>query len=191
MVGEKRFKKFAWIGLSVFILITAFLGYHLKDIRFDYDFENFFPSHDEETTFFFDYRDDFQSDNDFLLISIENEKGIFKSDFLKRVDDFSRGLENIEHVDYVRSITSEKEQFIFPNGSRACRFGLGCVKDRSRNICRHRVEAKRLHGVGRAALGQRADGRGVPKQFGQRHVGRQNGRIVLRVDAMNFAATTA
>lgn len=117
MVGEKRFKKFAWIGLSVFILITAFLGYHLKDIRFDYDFENFFPSHDEETTFFFDYRDDFESDNDFLLISIENEKGIFNPTFLKKVDDFSEQLAKVKNVDYVRSITSEKEQFIFPGGS--------------------------------------------------------------------------
>ena len=36
MVGEKKFKKFAWIGLTVFLLITAGLGYHLKDIRFDY-----------------------------------------------------------------------------------------------------------------------------------------------------------
>lgn len=117
MVGEKRFKKFAWISLTVFVLITAALGYHLKDVRFDYNFENFFPSHDEETTFFFDYREDFQSDNDFLLISIENEGGIFNKNFLKKVDDFSNELTKVQHVEYVRSITSEKEQFIFPGGS--------------------------------------------------------------------------
>jgi len=117
MVGEKRFKKFAWIGLSVFLLITAGLGYYLKDIRFDYNFENFFPSHDEETSFFYDYRDNFKSDNDFLLISIENEAGVFKPDFLKKVDKFSNELTKVKHVDYVRSITSEKEQFIFPGGS--------------------------------------------------------------------------
>ena len=39
---EKKFKKISWIGLTVFVLLTAFLGYHLKDIRFDYNFENFF-----------------------------------------------------------------------------------------------------------------------------------------------------
>ena len=117
MVGEKKFKKISWIGLTVFILLTAFLGYHLKDIRFDYDFENFFPSHDEETSFFFDYRDDFQSDNDFLLVSIENESGIFNPKFLKKVDEFSTALAEVKNVESVRSITSESEQFIFPGGS--------------------------------------------------------------------------
>jgi predicted RND superfamily exporter protein len=117
MVGEKKFKKISWIGLSVFILITSVLGYHLKDIRFDYNFENFFPSHDKETSFFFDYRDDFQSDNDFLLISIENDKGIFNSQFLKKLDTLSKELEKIKYVENVRSITSENEQFIFPGGT--------------------------------------------------------------------------
>lgn len=117
MVGEKKFKKISWIGLTIFILITAFLGYNLKDIRFDYNFEKFFPSHDEETSFFFDYRDDFQSDNDFLLISIENEKGIFNSEFLSKVDRFSQELTKVKYVESVRSITSESEQFIFPGGS--------------------------------------------------------------------------
>ncbi len=117
MVGEKKFKKISWIGLSVFILITAVLGYHLKDIRFDYNFENFFPSNDKETSFFFDYRDDFQSDNDFLLISIENDKGIFNSQFLKKLDEFSKELEKVKYVENVRSITSENEQFIFPGGT--------------------------------------------------------------------------
>lgn len=117
MVGEKRFKKIAWIVLSIFILITAGLGYHLKDIRFDYNFENFFPSHDEETTFFNEYRDEYQSDNDFLLVSIENEEGIFNKDFLKKVDEYTLQISDVKHIDQVRSITSEKEQFIFPGGS--------------------------------------------------------------------------
>ena len=117
MVGEKKFKKISWIGLAVFILLTAFLGYHLKDIRFDYNFENFFPSHDDETSFFYDYRDDFKSDNDFLLISIENEAGVFEPNFLKKVNDFSQKLGDVEYVENVLSITTESEQFIFPGGS--------------------------------------------------------------------------
>jgi len=117
MVGEKKFKKISWIGLTVFVLLTAFLGYHLKDIRFDYNLENFFPSHDEETSFFFDYRDDFQSDNDFLLVSIENEAGIFNPEFLKKIDSFTKELTKVKNIESVRSITSESEQFIFPGGS--------------------------------------------------------------------------
>lgn len=117
MVGEKKFKKISWIGLTVFVLVTIFLGFHLRDIRFDYNFENFFPSHDEETEFFYDYRNDFQSDNDFLLISVENEKGVFDVPFLKKIDQFTKALSKVKYVETVRSITSESEQFIFPGGS--------------------------------------------------------------------------
>ena len=42
---------------------------------------------DSETEFFFDHRQKFESDNDFLLIAIENESGIYDLDFLKKSND--------------------------------------------------------------------------------------------------------
>ena len=53
MVGETKFKKSIWIVLTILIGITAFLGYEITKIQFDYDFEKFFPVNDEETDFFF------------------------------------------------------------------------------------------------------------------------------------------
>ena len=116
MVGEAKFKKYIWIVLSLFVIATAYLGYEVTKVRFDYDFEKFFPTNDEETDFFLDYRQKFSSDNDFLLISIESEKGIFDKTFLKEVDIFTKEVEKSASVTFVNSITNQEEFFMFSGG---------------------------------------------------------------------------
>ncbi len=116
MVGESGFKKYAWITIFVILSLTAFLGYKATTLKFDYNFEKFFPVNDEETDFFLSYRQKFTSDNDFLLIAIENNEGIFDSIFLKEVDKVSQDLEKIEDVKFITSITNQDERFIFPGG---------------------------------------------------------------------------
>ena len=75
--------------------------------------EKFFPANDDETDFFFEHRAKFLSDNDFLLIALENEEGVFQKEFLKNVDAYSERLSKIKDVNYVSSITNQKEHFIF------------------------------------------------------------------------------
>jgi predicted RND superfamily exporter protein len=117
MVGENKIKKYIWAVIIVFTVITGFLGYHISNIRFDYNFENFFPADDEDTEFFFQYRNNFSSDNDFLLISVERKDGIFNPSFLAKVENFSQQLSEINYVESVHSITNEEEMFIFPGGT--------------------------------------------------------------------------
>ncbi|MCH2230546.1 MAG: MMPL family transporter [Crocinitomicaceae bacterium] len=117
MVGEAKFKKYIWVVLGLFILATATLGYEVTKVRFDYDFEKFFPANDEETTFFINYRDKFSSDNDFLLISIESNGSIFNPTFLKEVADFTSSVEGMESVNFVNSITNQEEFFMFAGGA--------------------------------------------------------------------------
>lgn len=117
MVGEQKFKKSIWIVLTVLISITAFLGYEMTKIKFDYDFEKFFPVNDDETDFFFAHREMFTSDNDFLLIAVENSKGVFDANFLKKVDRFTKKIETVDDVKFVTSITNMEERFIFAGGS--------------------------------------------------------------------------
>ena len=117
MVGESRFKKFIWIGLTLIIGITAFMGYEVTNLKFDYNFEKFFPKNDDETDFFYAYRQEFTSDNDFLLIAIENNGGVFDSTFLKDVSNFTDKIENLEDVSFVGSITNQEEIFVFASGA--------------------------------------------------------------------------
>jgi len=117
MVGEAKFKKYIWVVLSLFVAATAYLGYEVTRVRFDYDFEKFFPDNDEETEFFMNYREKFSSDNDFLLISIESDKGIFQKEFLQRVDRFTKEVEKTSSVTFVNSITNQEEFFMFAGGA--------------------------------------------------------------------------
>lgn len=111
-VGEKTFRKYARLILIGLLCATLFFIYQASKIGFDYDFEKFYPTSDTETEFFFDFRDKFQSDNDFLLISIERKEGVFDLNFLKKVDKFVNDIKQINHVDSVASITNQSEFFI-------------------------------------------------------------------------------
>ena len=62
---------------------------HLNGISSVYakspNFEKFYPQNDPETTFFEEHRKKFSSDNDFLLVAIKNNEGVFRKDFLLQV----------------------------------------------------------------------------------------------------------
>ncbi len=118
-VGEKSFRRYMWVVLPTFFAITAFFAYNLKDIRLDYDFEKFFPMSDEETEYFFEYRKKFTSDNDFVLVAVPNEKGIFDKDFLKKVDQLTSAADTLPHVEIDTSITAQEEVFLFSGGGSA------------------------------------------------------------------------
>lgn len=111
-VGEKWFKKYSVIAVCALFVSLLFFVWFAVQIEFDYDFEKFYPTDDPETEFFLDYREKFESDNDFLLIAIENDQGIYNLDFLKNVDALTNDLQKAKYVKNVLSITQEKEYFI-------------------------------------------------------------------------------
>ncbi len=117
-VGEKWFKRYSVIAVcALFASLLFFLWFAFK-IEFDYDFEKFYPTDDPETEFFLDYRQKFESDNDFLLIAIENDGGIYDLDFLKRVDALTKDIQKTKYVKNVISITQQNEYFIYSGMSK-------------------------------------------------------------------------
>ena len=114
-VGEKGLKKRARIIFLLVLAATVVVSAGLFKLRFDYDFEKFFPANDEESVFFRQHRAKFESDNDFLLIAIEHKKGIFDLSFLKKVDHLTKELKaKVPHVLLVASITNQNETLILP-----------------------------------------------------------------------------
>lgn len=102
-------KKTAYLVLILILAFTAFLGWRMSKVRFDYDFEKFFPADDPDTEFFMEYRKKFESDNDFVLIGLVHHRGVFQQDFLLRTDSLCRDLKKIPYVDAVHSLVSYKE----------------------------------------------------------------------------------
>ena len=117
-VGEKQFKRLSYVILTIVLAITVFFGFQIPKTTFDYNFEEFFPAMSDDSYFFYDHRETYGSDNDFILIAIENKQGIFDLDFLNEVKRFSHDLSNLSFVQFTRDITKEEEIIIYP-GNRS------------------------------------------------------------------------
>lgn len=109
-------QKLARVSLAVVATITLAAFAILPSIRFDYEFESFFPVGDPELEFYDEFRHRFYSDNDFVLIGLENEDGIFNQDFLTRVAQLADTLATVEAIVSVQSPTEAKQLIIGPLG---------------------------------------------------------------------------
>jgi len=101
-------KIYNYFILALTISISIFFAFKIKHIQFNYDFEAFFPNEDSELEVYESHRNRFEWDNEFVLLGIENKEGIFKKDFLQKVESLSNDLKNIRYTDRVISPTNIK-----------------------------------------------------------------------------------
>ena len=119
---EKKLYRIAFWLLTLILGSTFFVAWGLNFIKFDYNFEKFFPEKDEETIFFKSHRKLFDSDNDFLLVAIERKKGVFNAGFLRQISSLTKAIKtHVPYVTFVGSITEVKEEFLHPFGFRSSR----------------------------------------------------------------------
>ena len=111
-----KYTKLARIVLVAIVLITLALIYPITQLRFDYEFESFFPIGDPELEFYDQFRTEFMPDNDFILVGLENESGIFDTEFLQQVEQLSDALKKVKYITQVTSPTALKQLIIGPLG---------------------------------------------------------------------------
>lgn len=100
-------RRSSWI-LGGIALLTLLSGWRASQIGFNYDFEAFFPQGQPETAFYLQFREAFSTDNDFILVGVQEANGIFNRDFLGAVRDLSDSLETIAGVTQVLDPTDLK-----------------------------------------------------------------------------------
>lgn len=103
--------------LVIVAAITAFFAFQIPNTEFNYNFEEFYPANDEESEFFYAHREKFETDNDFLMISVSNAASIFQLEFLERFKNLSQELEKLEHVKFCNDLTKMEEQFFYASGT--------------------------------------------------------------------------
>jgi hypothetical protein len=111
---EKKYNRGAKIVLTAIAVFTAFCFILISNLGFDYNFENFFPQNDPDTEFFKSFRHEFETDNDFIIVGLVNEEGVFKSDFLHRVDLLTDSIAKLPNVLQVVGPTKFKDILIDP-----------------------------------------------------------------------------
>lgn len=103
------YKRLAKIILIVIGCLTALALMQFPNIRFSYDFESFFPTNDEDLVFYEEFKKTFGTDNDFILIAIENQNGVFNQQFLKKVDQLANEFKEVSFIKDVNTPTQMKQ----------------------------------------------------------------------------------
>ncbi len=101
-------EKISRVALFWVTLLTLLCFLPLRQLKFGFDIEKFFPAGDPDRVFFRSFQEQFHSetDDEFIFLGLTNRAGIFRQDFLVKADSLARYLSRQEHIIKVYSLTS-------------------------------------------------------------------------------------
>jgi len=103
---EKHFKSFIYTGSTLMILLSVYFISLLPQLKFDSNFENFFPKRDSSAAFYFEHRKLFGSDNDFILLGLEFKDSVLKRENLLFIHQLCESIDSIDQVKNALSISN-------------------------------------------------------------------------------------
>jgi len=102
-------------GLVIIGIVTVLLGTQLRYLKFDYDFNTFFPKGDPDLTYYEQITAEFGMYDDFLYLAVFDED-IYSNGFLEKIDELTRELESWPEIDRVFSPTNYYKWQVTPLG---------------------------------------------------------------------------
>ncbi|MCE7055316.1 MMPL family transporter [Algoriphagus sp. AGSA1] len=106
-------KQTAYIFLLLTVVLSIMLIIYRPVPQFDYDFETFFPQDDEDLDFYLSYRNQFENDNDYLLVALSNPEGeLITPDFIKKASEVQSALQKLSQIDTLISILNLEQPII-------------------------------------------------------------------------------
>lgn len=92
--------------IALFMLMVPVCLYEVYHLKFSFDFEQFFPEGDPDLDFFYEFIDDFETDDNFLMIALPNEETVFEQEYLDKLHAFTLAARNLPHVKKSQSLTT-------------------------------------------------------------------------------------
>lgn len=89
-----------------FILLSGLSVYFATQLKFSFSFDQFFPKGDPDLEFYKNFAKEFESDDNFLMIAVENKPSIFDSSFLARFHKLTLSIKDAPHITRVQSLTT-------------------------------------------------------------------------------------
>ncbi len=106
--------------LVLFAVLAVIALCLLPRIKVAFNFEQFFPQGDPDLEFFQAFIEEFEADDNFLLIALDNEPSVFDTAFLKKVKAFSRDCKKeVPYVKLVQSLPDFRYPVMTPFGPSA------------------------------------------------------------------------
>lgn len=99
----RRFRFPIIIAFAIFSMAAVYGCFNLK---FTFDFSQFFPRGDDDLAFFLEFIEEFEGDDNFMLVALEREPTVFDSAFLADAHDFALAAREVDHVEAVQSLTT-------------------------------------------------------------------------------------
>ena len=101
-------RRYAHLTLLVLGLLTVLSGYFAAQLRFNYNFNDFYPAGDPDLDYYQGYTQRFGNDNDYVLLGLEAPAGktVFDPAFLAQVDSLTQLARRQRHVLSVTSPTT-------------------------------------------------------------------------------------
>ena len=101
-------RKLAHLTLLALALLTALAVFFVAQLRFNYNFNDFYPAGDPDLDYYLKYSQRFGNDNDYVLLGLEAPAGktVFDARFLTKVDTLTRFIQARRHVTHVSSPTT-------------------------------------------------------------------------------------
>ncbi|WP_420458517.1 efflux RND transporter permease subunit [Neolewinella sp.] len=99
----RRYRLPVLIGFGLYAALAIYGCFRLT---FSFDFQQFFPRGDEDLDFFVEFIEEFEGDDNFLLVALEREPSVFDSSFLAQANDFAIRVRDVPGVEGAQSLTS-------------------------------------------------------------------------------------
>lgn len=93
------------LSFSLFLSLGIYGAFQIPGLQFSFDFEQFFPEGDEDLAFFQDFIRSFETDDNFLMIAVKRDSGVFEQGFLEKFHEFSLEARDLPHVVSAQSLT--------------------------------------------------------------------------------------
>ncbi len=107
-------RKFSLFTFIVLCIISLFL---LPQIKVAFNFEQFFPTGDDDLEFFKSFIEEFEADDNFLLIAVEHHPSVFDTSFLQQIDLLADDInKEVPYVKLVQSLPNHKYPVMTPFG---------------------------------------------------------------------------
>lgn len=101
-------KRLAIVVVVFLAIATIFFSYYASRATVSYEFEDFFPASSPEVTYFQEFRQQFETDNDFIMLAVVQNEGLFQDSFLADIHQLTQGLKKLPYVVDVNGPTTLK-----------------------------------------------------------------------------------
>lgn len=86
------------ISFIVGITLLTLSIFKVGNLKLAYNMENFFNPNDENVKFYHSFKEEYENENDYVLIAISNHKGLNDLDFWKKIEELTTQLKSDSNV---------------------------------------------------------------------------------------------